>query len=88
MHILGGIVVALGMFSLGQLGLFKDKRYLTFLPVMLVVLTAALLWELFEIRIGIPLIEHDFERDMIGDLLCGLIGGVMGFVVAKRLEHF
>jgi hypothetical protein len=83
MHILGGIVVALSLLLLASFINSIPERYVSFRWVLIGVLIIGLLWELFEIAIGIPLIEHDFEADMFLDLAMDLCGGAIGYVLGK-----
>lgn len=87
MHILGGVVIALALFAAHELAFPVPERYLSFVPVILIVLIVALLWEYFEIQIGIPLIENDFEKDIISDLIFGLFGGILGCFIGTRLRN-
>lgn len=84
MHILGGAVVALAFFVPYDFGAPLPKRWLSPLPVLLFVLLVALFWEAYEILIGIPF-GPDHTVDTISDLGAGLLGGALGFLVARRL---
>ena len=85
MHALGGAVVALGAFAFSELGFPFLKRYLHLVPVLALVVVAALVWEVYELGIGIP-IEDDFEIDTITDLVMGLVGGLIGYIVGSRMQ--
>lgn len=84
MHIFGGIVVALGLYTLRDLRLFPDK-FLTIVPVVLLVLCVALMWEVFEFFTGIP-IAGDYFIDTAIDILMGLAGGVLGYFVGNSIR--
>ena len=84
MHAFGGVVVALGLYTLRDLRLFPDK-ILTIIPVMLIVLAIALIWEGFEFFAGIA-IEGDYFLDTSIDIMMGLIGGVVGYVVGNSIR--
>lgn len=86
MHMLGGAVVVLFLFNTQWLRITLPNRWHRITPMLLCVLIVGLVWELFEIAIGIPLIEPDFEIDMWGDLLNDLIGGAIGWFVARRVS--
>ena len=87
MHLLGGSAIALGVFAAHDFIKQFPKRLLYPIPVLLTVLTVALLWEVYELGIGIP-IEDDFEVDTIVDLIMGMLGGVIGYVVAYSVSTF
>lgn len=79
-HALGGAAVALGFFACHDLCPKYPKRLLYPIPIFLLVLLVALAWEVFELKIGIP-IEDDFEIDTIIDLIMDMLGGVVGYMV-------
>ncbi len=85
MHVIGGVVVALGIFTLHDLRLWVPKRYLRLLPIVLLVLLVAMAWEVYELMIGIP-IEQDYVIDTITDLLMGLLGGALGYFIGNSLR--
>jgi len=80
MHFGGGVVVALGIFTLYDLHLFVPKRYLQLLPIILLVFLVAMIWEVYELFIGVP-IEDDYVVDTLTDLGMGLLGAVVGYTV-------
>ena len=85
MHVLGGAVVALGVLTLYDFRVPIPKRWANLVPVVLMVIVVALLWEWYEILIGIP-IEDDYEVDTIIDLIAGTVGGIIGYFVGSRLQ--
>ena len=85
MHLFGGAIVALGVYTLYDLRLFVPKRYLQLLPLLLIVFAVSLSWEVYELFIGIP-IEDSFVPDTITDLSMGLIGGAIGYSIGKSLR--
>lgn len=85
MHALGGAVIALLFFTLHDLIPRYPSRLLYPIPVLLLVLLVSLVWEVYELQIGIP-IEEDFEIDTITDLIMGMLGGVMGYVVGYSVS--
>ena len=85
MHILGGVTIAFIILLLPHLSLSIPHRYATFIPVMMGVLIAALMWELFEIQIGIPLLQNGFGLDMLKDIADGLVGGAVGYFVGQKM---
>ena len=84
MHILGGAVAALMVFVPYDFVAPLPKRWLEPLPVLSMVLIVALLWESYEIFIGIPF-GSDYAVDTISDLGAGLLGGVFGLLVGSSL---
>lgn len=84
-HILGGAVVALSIFVPYDFGAPLPKRWLNPVPVLLLVLLVALSWEVYEIMIGVPF-GPDHAADTFSDLGAGLLGGIAGYFMAKRLQ--
>ena len=82
-HVLGGAVIALLTFVPYD---FRDnlpERWLKPIPVIAFVLIAALLWEIYELKIGA--FDPEYQLDTVVDLVMGLLGGVIGYFVGKRL---
>ena len=86
MHILGGLITVLTLFVLKELSNVFPERYLQFLPIILIVFVVGLGWEAFEIWAGIPLLEPDFEQDMVSDLSMDMVGGYVGWLTARSLK--
>lgn len=84
MHFFGGVIVALGFFTLRDLKLFPNN-WLRPVPILLLVLAVAGIWEFYEVFIGIPMLE-DYIFDTSLDLVMGLLGGVFGFMVGNSLR--
>ncbi len=85
-HMLGGAVIALGVFTLYALRVPLPKRWLCMSCVVSFVFIIALLWEVYEIRIGIIVFEEDYIIDTLTDLLMGTIGGFIGYYVGSRMQ--
>lgn len=85
MHMLGGSVIALGMFAAHDLLRSFPKRLLYPIPVLLVVLMGSLAWEVFEIYAGVP-IEANFAGDTTIDLVMDMLGGIVGYIVGYSLS--
>lgn len=85
MHVLGGAVVALGLFALHDLFPKYPKRLLLPIPVLLLVLLVSMAWEVYELKIGFP-IEDDFEIDTITDLIMDMLGGIIGYIVGYSVS--
>ncbi len=84
MHLFGGMVVALGFFALRDLRLFRDS-FLRPVVVVALVLGVALIWELFEVVIGMP-IDAGYVLDTGTDICMGLLGGYLGYFVGNSLR--
>lgn len=85
MHVLGGITVSLGYFLLPRFKIALPERYFKLFPTLIFVLAVGLLWEWFEIWAGIPLYTEGFAIDMLGDLAMDLVGGTVGYLLARSL---
>jgi hypothetical protein len=85
MHFIGGSVVALGLFTLRDLRLPIPARYLRAVPVVLLVIVVAMLWEVYELFIGVP-IESDYVVDTLIDLSMGILGGLVGYSIGTSLN--
>ena len=83
-HFFGGAVVALGVFTLRDLR-FISPKWLTATRVVGFVLFVALVWEVYEVLIGLP-IDDGYYVDTAQDIIMGLSGGVVGYFVGKRLH--
>ena len=86
MHGLGGAVVALGLFTAYDFRLFKNKSFLKVHYVLAFVIFIALLWEVYEILIGVPIEREGFVLDTITDLLMGFLGGYVGYIVGNSIR--
>lgn len=85
MHVLGGVVVALGVFAIKDLGLPAGDRVRRFIPVMVTVLAMSLTWEVYEFTIGMVLVEQNFLWDTSTDLTADLLGGLAGYWIGRKL---
>ena len=79
-HALGGIFLVLGIFAVYDLRPNFPKRFLLPIPALFFVLLITLAWEVFQLKIGIP-IDDNYEVDTILDLIMGMLGGVMGYIL-------
>lgn len=85
-HILGGVMIAFAVFSAAELFAWFPERYLALTPVVLFVLIIGLVWEFFQIYADISLLGPGLGWDIVGDLICDVIGGTLGFAIATRLK--
>ncbi len=85
MHLLGGATVVLGLHTLADIRL-TPRRLATSLPwVLAVVLSVAVTWELFQyLTTEVP--KDNYGVDTAGDILFGLLGALIGYVVGKQLH--
>lgn len=84
MHAFGGMVVALGFFTLRDLRFFPNKM-LHLVSVLALVLFVALCWEAFELIIGVPIIGN-YYLDTAADVSLGLLGGLVGYIAGNSVR--
>lgn len=85
MHILGGIIIVLFLFSLCQMFASIPSWVTQFFPALATVILIGLLWEVFELAVGLyP--QQNFAFDTTLDLLADLVGGAVGYIVASNLR--
>ncbi len=84
-HAFGGMIVALGFFTLRDLKLFPNK-WLTLSRVFLLTLLITIAWELFEFLAGVPR-DAAFVSDTILDICMGLSGSIIGFYIGTSLRN-
>ena len=85
MHFLGGVVVMFGLYTLNDLNIIVKEKHLRLPLMLLLVFFIAIVWEVFEILIGIP-IENDYVIDTFTDLCMGMLGGLIGYNIATSLQ--
>lgn len=89
MHVLGGLCAALGYSILPFIGLRKKGQYETVLWYLGTVLAIGIAWEVFEYVAGISLVrETHFVLDTTLDMCMDLIGGLIGYWVARSATFF
>lgn len=79
-HFLGGLW--LGLLSAWLLS--SRQLPVSYVRVMLTVLIVSIGWEVFEIAAGVP-IEKNFVFDTSLDLVMDILGGTLGYVIARKL---
>lgn len=87
MHCFGGAVAALGLFTIRDFIRTVPERLEYVVPIMSGVIIITLLWEIFELFIGVPISSQQYVVDTIVDITFGIIGGFIGFLVAHSLRH-
>lgn len=87
-HFLGGCVIALGLYTLRDLGLFPNK-FLKLIPVIGLVFCIAVVWEVWETLAHIVdfSVMKDYYIDTAIDMVMGIIGGIIGYLVGKSLRN-
>lgn len=83
MHFLGGCVSGLGFYAFLQLGWLPEWMAKRWWPLAVFLLAIVIGWELFEYFIVQIPIEANYWQDTISDIILGLLGGVVGAVVAR-----
>lgn len=83
MHFWGGLLIALGVFSLTTFRRFSLKP--TVWLVLGVASVIVLGWEFFEWQIGLFNPALHFP-DAIYDVTLGLTGGLLGYIILKRFK--
>jgi hypothetical protein len=86
MHALGGATIALVVFVPYDFSFKLPSRFKRLVPVLSFVLIAALLWEVYELQIGIP-VDESYPIDTISDLFMGLFGGLIGYFVGHKINQ-
>ncbi len=85
MHVLGGVVLMLMVASLRQMS--SSLQRLPAIATPIIFSSALIGWELFGIvRYGG--LKPDFWTDTVGDLICGVLGVSLGFILVKSLAQF
>lgn len=87
MHVFGGSTIALGFFALGDLGVRFVRHRRTWMWTLGAVLFAALFWEIYEYVIRAELLRENYTFDTTVDLIAGMLGGVLGFLLARHLTN-
>jgi hypothetical protein len=86
MHILGGVVVALGQSILPFIRIRIFESPLRLRTSLLFVFCIGVLWELFEIGAGISIHEPGFVADTVIDLIMDLAGGFVGYTIVQNVK--
>lgn len=86
MHALGGVVVALGVYTLRDLRVLPMTWLSTFV-VLGIVCVVAIVWEMFEFYAGVPF-AADYYPDTALDIVMGLAGGFIGHYMGKKMSNF
>ena len=86
MHVLGGATVALGYQSKFLLGRFSSSLSFTPVGTLLFVFVIGVSWELYEFTLSPALKDFYYFRDTLSDLSMDIIGGTIGYIVARALQ--
>jgi len=82
MHVLGGVTVALGFLALAP-RFARESLWRGLSATLLVVLVVGVGWEAYEYATGTIFDSHAPIADTILDVVMDLVGGALGFVVAR-----
>lgn len=85
MHAFGGMIVALGFFTLRDLKLFPNAS-LRITRILFLTFAIAVIWELFEYFAGVP-IDSNYAFDTSLDITMGLLGACIGFYIGTSLRN-
>jgi len=85
MHFFGGVIVALGFFTLRDLRLFPN-RYLKLWAVLALVLVVAVVWEIYEFALDMSVWEANYALDTLVDICLGVFGGWCGYILGNNLR--
>lgn len=85
MHLFGGAIIAFGVFTLYYFRILRLKRSPSLLVVMSLVALIAVSWEIFQYVITVEL-PNDYVLDTMTDIICGVVGGALGYIIGKRLQ--
>lgn len=88
MHFLGGVTVALGYLSVRDFIVSLPLWLFKFVPTIFFVLLVAVSWEVFEFWTGLTTDEALYVNDTLSDLVLGVLGGTLGYLVGKRIGYF
>ncbi len=86
MHLLGGSSIVLGLHTLADLRIIP-RSFATLLTRALVcTLVIAIAWEAFQYAVT-EVRKEDYIVDTLTDILCGLLGALMGYTVGNRVHE-
>lgn len=85
MHVLGGVVIALGFHSMPSIVARIPKSKRTFFVTLATVLSIGALWEIFEYSVGYPS-DDAYILDTLTDLTSDALGAVLGYYFVRTLE--
>lgn len=87
MHMLGGVVIALGVYTLYDLRIVKSRSWLTLGKIVVIVFMMATLWEIYEYVMQVAQQADNYVVDTIWDYVMGLLGGCIGYFVSNNIRH-
>lgn len=87
MHFLGGVTVALGYLTLRDFFPRWSPRLFSFYKTLAMVVLVAIVWEVFEVFIGVIFEEDRYVIDTSADLLLGSLGGAVGYYLSTKLKR-
>lgn len=85
MHLLGGIVVALGLLACAR-SVASAPYWQSLRTTLGIVFVVGVGWELFELLIGATFLESMPVVDTVSDLVFDIAGGVIGHTFARMIR--
>lgn len=86
-HLLGGIVVALGVAILPFFNITYFEKRASLGVYILIVLSVGVVWEVFESVAVITIHDYDFWLDTSMDLCMDVVGGYIGYGIVKNIKN-
>ncbi len=89
-HVLGGAVAIMGLYSLKDMKLWPHAIPLTLLSCFGLIVLIAVSWEVFWKSMelfGYSFNKDDYVADTTLDILVGMVGGYIGYVIASKLTR-
>ena len=87
MHLLGGIVIVLGIAILPFLGIQFFARNNSLTAILVAVLSIGIAWELFEFVAGISVFDETLFLDTGTDLIMDIVGGLLGYGIVRSHKY-
>lgn len=85
MHAFGGVVLALLLYTLVDIRVLKERIMTSFWQASALVLVVVIGWEVLGV-IMLQRIKENFIIDTSFDLLFGIAGSILGWLIGKQLR--
>ncbi len=85
MHAFGGVVLSLLLYTLVDIRILKERFVESFWRVSALVLVVILSWEVLGV-IMLQRIKENFIIDTSFDLLFGIAGSILGWLIGRQLK--
>lgn len=83
MHFSGGLLIGIGLHAFGTFSRIKRKPTAVF--IALFTLGVVLVWEAFELSVGLSDLSLHFV-DTIADIFNGIVGAILAHFVIKKFK--